>query len=726
PFDEIPPSPVLNPKEALASFKLHEDFELSTVVHEPNVQSPLALRFDEEGRMWVVEMRGYMLDADGTGEADMVGRISIHEDTNGDGVYDKSSVFLDGLNQPRSIAFYKGGVLYGGHEKLYFVENNNGKAGKMMVIDEDYTQDANVEHRTNALMRGLDNWIYNAKSDARYREIDGKWVKDRTAFRGQWGMSQDNYGRLYYNQNWVGLEADQLLPNSLLRNRNYLLSRNHISRLSYRDKLYPARVTPGVNRGGEGAIDDEGYLTAVTGSTGPVAYRGDQFPAEFRKVGLFCEPAANLVRLVHVGRDDGLAYGEHLMGEREFLASTDERFRPVNLFTAPDGTVYLIDMYHGIIQHKHYLTRYLREHIERRDLESYPQGGRIYRIKYKGNPRGPRPRMAGHRPKELVQFLSHTNGWWRDTAQRLIVDSGSAELAPALTALAQENETPFGQLHALWCLEGLGQLNEKAIRGGLASSNPFVVESAIRLSEFLPEKNLVGLMPEFQHLAKSKDLVIQRELAASLGRVPSREALVLLKKVLIRNIDLAYFRELAISGLEGREAEFQEVLGADFKDGKFLDYLKHCLTLKTTAATYKPPRNKEHHASFKRGEKFYIANCMACHGPDGAGMEMTGPPLVKSEWVLESDQRLAAILLQGLKGPIEVDGKNYTPAAEMPGLKVASHVKDTDLADVATFVRHAWNNRKGMVKADTVTKVRQKLADRQSVFTPKELKKEFP
>lgn len=726
PFDKIPPSPVLNPKEALESFRLHEDFEISTVVHEPAVQSPLALRFDEEGRMWVVEMRGYMLDADGTGEEDLIGRISIHEDTNDDGFYDTSSVFLDGLNQPRSIAFYKGGVLYGGHEKLYFVENNNGKAGKMTVIDEDYTQDANVEHRTNALLRGLDNWIYNVKSDARYREIDGKWVKEKTAFRGQWGMSQDNYGRLYYNQNWVGLEADQLLPNSLRRNRNYLLSRNHISRLSYRDKLYPARVTPGVNRGGEGAIDEKGYLTAVTGATGPVAYRGDQFPPEFQNVGLFCEPAANLVRLVHVGREDGLAYGEHLLGEREFLSSTDERFRPVNLFTAPDGTLYLIDMYHGIIQHKHYLTRYLREHIEHRNLESHPQGGRIYRIKSKVNPRGPRPRMAGRSPIELVPFLSHPNGWWRDTAQRLIVDFGSTDVVPALTAVAENHGSPLGQLHALWCLEGLGQLNERAIRGGLVSSDPFVVESAIRLSVFLPERSHVGLMSEFIRLAQSKEIVIQRELVASLGRVPSPEALVLLKDVLVRNLGAAYVRELAISGLEGREAEFQKVLGADFKDGKFLRYLEHCLTLKTTAAAYKPPRNKEHLESFKRGEKFYIANCMACHGPDGAGMDMIGPPLVKSEWVLESDQRLAAILLQGLKGPIEVAGNKYTPAAEMPGLKSAPHVSDADLADVATFVRYAWNNGKGPVKTETVVSVRKKLADRQSVFTPEEVMKEIP
>ena len=234
----------------------------------------------------------------------------------------------------------------------------------MTLIDEDYTQDTNVEHRTNALFRGLDNWVYNVKSDVRYREVDGIWIKEKTSFRGQWGLSHDNYGRLYYNENWFGIKADQLLPNTLMKNPNFQLGRAHGRHISYRDKLYPARITPGVNRGGEGAIDDNGYLTAATGAAGPVAYRGDQFPPEFQNTALFCEPTANLIRMVHLTRKDGLLTGEHLMGEREFLASTDERFRPVNLFNAPDGTIYAVDMYHGIIQHKHYLTKYLREHIQ--------------------------------------------------------------------------------------------------------------------------------------------------------------------------------------------------------------------------------------------------------------------------------------------------------------------------------------------------------------------------
>jgi len=726
PFDEIPAAPALKPKEALETFRLHKQFEMSLVSHEPAVQNPLALRFDGNGRMWVVEMRSYMPNANGEGEDAPTGRISIHEDTNNDGVYDKTSVFLDGLNQPRSIALYKNGVLFGGHEKLYFVENVDGKAGKRTVVDENYTQDANVEHRANALFRGLDNWIYNVKSDARYREVGGEWVKEKTSFRGQWGLSQDNYGRLYYNENWFGIKADQLLPNTLMKNSNFQLGRAHGRHISYRDKLYPARITPGVNRGGEGAIDDKGYLTAATGAAGPVAYRGDQFPPEFQNTALFCEPTANLIRMIHVSRKDGLLTGEHLMGEREFLASTDERFRPVNLFNAPDGTIYAVDMYHGIIQHKHYLTKYLREHIQHRNLEIHPRLGRIYRIKHRKNPRGVKPAMLGKKPGELVAILAHSNGWWRDTAQQLIIDAGDDSVVPALIALAGDHSQPFGQIHALWTLEGLGRINLAAIKAAMTSKDPYVLESAIRLAECLPSIDLIAAMSILERLAANPDLLVQRQLAGSLGRFPSADALVLLKKVLLNNIEAPFFREAAISGLEGRELIFREALGEGFRDEKFLGYLKHCMTPKTTASAFKAPRNKEHRESFHRGEKFYITNCMACHGSDGNGLEQLGPPLLKSSWVNGSSERLSAILLQGLMGPIEVNGKKYTPAAAMPGLKDAPQINDADLADVSTFIRHAWGNNQSVMKVEIVKATREKLKGRQTTFTPVELKKIFP
>lgn len=728
PFEDIPPAPALGPEEGLKSFELHEDFEIEVAASDPQVKTPLAIQFDGDGRMWVVEMRGYMLNMEAEGEADPIGRISILTDTDGDGSYDDYKVFMDGLNQPRSIAFYKNGILFAGHDKLFFVENVNDKAGTMTVIDENYAGKGNVEHRANGLMRGLDNWIYNVKSDARYREIDGKWVKDSTDFRGQWGISQNSYGRVFYNENWFGMKSDQLLPNLLRRNANYPKPFGNAANIAYREKLYPARITPGVNRGGEGDIDEKGYLKASTGSCGPVMYRGDQFPPEWQNTAFFCEPAANLVRVIKVDEKDGLLSGSLPLQEeeREFLASTDERFRPVNLFTAPDGSLFVVDLYHGIVQHKAYLTKYLREHIEHRNLESDPQLGRIYRIKAKGRPLGENPQMLGMKAGELVPFLAHANGWWRDTAQQLIIDSGDKSVVPALNAMAGDNAKPLGQIHALWTLEGLGAISSEAVLAAMDSEDPHVLEMAIRLSEELPDADKTKVFPVLIKLSENSEIVVQRQLAASLGKFPGDDALGLLKQVLIRNIDQPYFREAAINGLEGREQRFQEILGDDLKDGKLNEYLAECLRPKTNAAAFKLPRDKAHNESFKRGEELFVMHCMACHGADGMGMEQLGPPLADSEWVTGSHKRLAAILLQGMQGPITVAGKKYTPAAPMPGLKDNSDLTDKHLADIATFVRFAWNNGKDPVKAETFGQVRAELDSQDSAFTAEELEKAYP
>ncbi len=673
--------------------------------------------------MWVVEMRGYMLNIAGDGESDPIGRISILTDADHDGVFEGYQVFMDGLNQPRSIAFYKNGILYAGHEKLYFVENINDKTGKMTVIDDNYAGTGNVEHRSNGLMRGLDNWFYNAKSNARYREIDGKWVKETTDFRGQWGISQNNYGRLFYNENWFGMKADQLMPNLLARNPNFPKATGTATNISYRDKIFPARITPGANRGGEGDLDAKGYLSAVTAACGPVVYRGDQFPPKYRDTAFFCEPSANFVRMLKVTENDGALSGMHPLVEREFLASTDERFRPVNLFNAPDGSLFMVDLYHGIIQHKAYITPYLREQIAHRNLESDPHLGRIYRIKYKGNQLGATPQMLEKSAVDLVSYLAHDNGWWRDTAQQLIIDRGDRSAIAPLNVMAANQSRPLGQIHALWTLEGLGAVNTGAISSALSSNDPHVLEMAIRLTEKLLPAEAEKLLPRLTELAKRSELIVRLQLTATLGSVPGDDALVLLKKLLEENGNTPFFREAAIHGLKGREKRFQEILGNDATDGKLREYLAECLRIKTTAAAFKVPQDKAHLASFNRGETLFTAQCMACHGPDGKGIEQLGPPLVGSEWVTGSPERLVAILLQGLAGPIRVAGKSYVPAAAMPGFKLNPEVTDAQLTDIATFVRFAWGNGKEAVKPKTLTELRAALADRETAFSPEEVEK---
>ena len=176
---EKQPSPPLSPDEALDSFVLaDEDLQIQLVAAEPLVQDPVVISFDEGGRLWVVEMLGFMSDIDGTGEEDRVGRISVLFDEDGDGQMDRSQIFLDSLVLPRALAVIKGGALVAENIPLWHVSDTDGdfKADTKTLIDSTYGGHGMPEHSANGLWRGMDNWYYNAKSKYRYRNIGGEWI----------------------------------------------------------------------------------------------------------------------------------------------------------------------------------------------------------------------------------------------------------------------------------------------------------------------------------------------------------------------------------------------------------------------------------------------------------------------------------------------------------------------------------------------------------------------
>ena len=215
------PSPARTPAQELATFQVEPGMKVQLVASEPMVQDPVIINFDEDGRLWVVEMRGFMPTIDGDGETERVGRLSVLEDKNGDGKMDISTVFLDKLVMPRAMALVPGGVLIAENGALWFAKDADGnlKADSKILIDSTYSRNGLPEHTDNGLWRGMDNWYYNAKSRLRYRLEEGKWLRDSTEFRGQWGMSHDDEGRLHYNYNWSQLHADLIPPNYLSKNK---------------------------------------------------------------------------------------------------------------------------------------------------------------------------------------------------------------------------------------------------------------------------------------------------------------------------------------------------------------------------------------------------------------------------------------------------------------------------------------------------------------------------
>jgi mono/diheme cytochrome c family protein/glucose/arabinose dehydrogenase len=551
-----PPAPPLSADEALRTFRLPPGFRIEIVAAEPLVLDPVAMSFGADGRLWVVEMRGFMNDVDGRNENAPIGIIAVLEDTDGDGRMDKRTQFADGLVMPRAVAPVANGALVAEPPHLWFYvdEDGDGKADSRKPVADDYGDRSNPEHTANGLMWAMDNWIYSANHQTRFRFLAGEWRREPTAFRGQWGITQDDHGRLYYNSNSDPLRTDVLPAEYLRRNPNLLTPSGVNVQLAppQSTPVWPGRITLGVNRGYR-VLRDDGTLPSVTAACGPVIYRGTAFPAEFRGNAFIAEPAANLVKRLIVDPHSPVPSARNAYERSEFLTSTDERFRPVNLHNGPDGALYVVDMYRGVIQHRIYLTTYLRRQIQSRGLEAPVGQGRIYRIVAQGASRYRKPKLATAATSRLVSTLAHREAWYRDTAQRLLVERRDQKAVPPLRQLARNARSSLARLHALWTLEGLDGVDWDTVRFALDDPDVEVAIAAARLAEpFLarePDRAVVALMAR----AKWGEARFLRQLALSLGAGPAHVVDEPLARLAADAGHLPYVADAVASSLVGRE-----------------------------------------------------------------------------------------------------------------------------------------------------------------------------
>lgn len=453
---DVPAAPALSPEKALKTFKVAPGFRIELVAGDDMLDNPVSMTWDGDGRLWVVQMCAFMPNVDGKGENAKTGRVSVLEDRDGDGRMDQASIFLDGLVMPRAVAMVQGGVLIAEPPNLWFCRDTDGdlRCDQKTSVTK-YARQGPVEHTDNGLLFAMDNWIYSAKSNRRFQWKGGKLVETKTRFRGQWGINQDNFGRLYYTSN-----------------SNYLISdwdtHNQPIRMHLGDRsIHSIRVNPGINRGYQSAmLRKDGRLARVTAISGPAIYRGALYGESFTNGAFVPEPSANAVAYFEYSERQlspsfrHKIYDDPKWGKREFLTSTDERFRPVSLYSGPDGCIYLVDLYHGILQHKVYVTTFLRKQILERGLDTDNHRGRIYRLVPIGKKlASQRPRLIGAKPKDLTKYLEHPNGWWRDTAQRLLVQAGDKSVAPALTRIVESSANTSARMHALWTLRGIDAID---------------------------------------------------------------------------------------------------------------------------------------------------------------------------------------------------------------------------------------------------------------------------
>ena len=562
------PAPVLSPAAALKTFVVQPGYRLELVASEPLIQDPVVIDWDAQGRLWAIEMPGYMRDIQASREHDPDGRVVVLQDTNGDGRMDKRTVFADGLVLPRALKVLDTGVLVGEPPNLWFMRDANDDLkpdSKELVTNGYGRRESNVEHNANSLFWGIDNWIHTSEVDTFLRRKGGKFEVRRTLARGQWGATQDDAGRIFRNSNESALHADLVPTVYFARNPALTRTRGSYEFLGRPDDdlnvVWPARPTRGVNRGYQaGILRADGTLARFTAVCAPTVYRGDRLPAELYGNVFLAEPAANLVSRIVVSDDGTSLRGKKAYDRGEFIASTDERFRPVNLSSAPDGTLYVVDMYRGIIQHRGYITEYLRDQIVSRSLEQPIGYGRIWRVVHEGTRRGPSPSLKRATPAALVQALSHPNGWWRDTAQQLLVERNDKASIEPLKQLVDTGASPRTLLHALWTLDGLDSLDAAAVTRALRHSSRDVRASAVRLAERWLREGHAEMQAAVLALATDTDWAVRGQLAASLGELPQGTRESALAAFLERHATDPVAMDAALSGMNGAEPRVLEAL----------------------------------------------------------------------------------------------------------------------------------------------------------------------
>ncbi len=707
---------------------MEEGFELEMVASEPLLTAPVAIDFDSKGRIWVAEMAGFMLNLEGDGEDSPSGAIKILEDRDNDGIMDHAKTFLDSLVMPRALALVYGGLLYAESPNLWFVEIEDDKPVNRVLVDSLYATVGNPEHQPNGLMMNLDNWIYNAKSNFRYQRRDGVWYKEPTTSRGQWGISHDNFGRLYYNNNSTQLLGDHILPNRLVRNKYFVPRKGVDETLTKDNRVYPLHAAS-VNRGyEEGVLNQDSLLVNVTAACGPLVYRGGMFPADYDQNVFVCVPEANLIK-----RNILSFYGDRVEAKqawqgKEFLASTDEGFRPVNLSNGPDGNMYVVDMHRGVIQHYAFLSPYLKKVSAEKKLDTILNYGRILRVRTKDKPARDIPDLETLSASRLLVLLKDSNGWIRDRAQQYLIHKKDKGVLPELKKLALDNNSPLAQLHALYVLKGLNSLSFDFLQELAQTGGPEAASHAIVLmEEYASEKNVSKAKVLFAELLNRNEPMLDLYLSTTLGIWANYDQEVFFPFIYdlsSKYKDNTIVQEAILSGSEG-------VLSALKLKLEEMDDLRNTdLDVLAAASLERQEKDRPNYIystqvaradSRTNGAILFRQICASCHSSSGEGIHGLAPPLVGSEYISTHLEQLGLIILHGLKGPLNIKGELYDENRQMPGLKYNKNLTDKDISDIISYVTNAFSvNPKGL-KPEKIKELRDVNSKDGMEYTEKEL-----
>jgi mono/diheme cytochrome c family protein/glucose/arabinose dehydrogenase len=702
-FSPKPPVLPLTPEEQAKQFWLPAGYRLEPVLSDPLIDSPGHIAFDGNGRMYIAELRGYEQMPDGIDSLEPVGRISRHEDRDGDGTFEHHTVFVDNLLFPRSVMPFGADAILtsetnGDEIWKYTDTTGDGVADMRELFATGFGRGGSMESQPSNLFWALDNWIYSTVNSFRLRWTPEGILREPTGpSQSQWGATQDDMGKVWFQHGASGMPGYFQFP-------------VHYGQFAPPDQFEPdleivwgAPILIGdIQSGMPGTRMPDGSLIYATAAAGNSIYRGHRLPADLVGDYLYGETVGRLVRRLRPVTSGGLTQLRNVYPRSEFIRSLDPLFRPVGIANAPDGTLYIADMYRGVIEGAPWVKEgtYLREKITQYQLDKVLGYGRVWRLTYDGiAPDRTQPRMLEETPAQLVAHLSHPNGWWRDTAQQLLVLKQDRSVVPALEQVVRTSSTVLARIHALWTLEGLGSLDAGLAREMLRDREAAMRIQAIRASETLYKAGDRSFAADWRTRATDDpdvEVTIQAMLTLQHLKVPETDRVVTTARARHDARGVAFVAERILSppATAGGRG------GAALSPGE--------------------------RAAIDRGATAYAESCFACHGSDGRGTPLPGgrglmgPPLTGSARVAGHRDYVIKTLLHGLSSP--VDGRRLYPEVMPP----MGSSRDEWLADVASYVRNSFGNQASVVTAADVARVRQETAGRTAPWTAAELDASLP
>ncbi len=565
-------------KKALDSFQIEPGMRIDLIAAEPLVIDPVALAFDEDRQMYVIEDRGYPDPAEG-GTPTRLGRVALLKDTNGDGTYDKRSEFVTGLTYPNGVMPWRGGVFVTCSPDIFYFKDTDGDgiADIKRVVLTGFFDTRTAQIRMSHPTLGLDGWVYVTaglnggkvtspehpeRPAVSYTQADGRFNPETFEFqvtggKSQFGTTFDPYGRRFGCSNRHPIMHTVMEPWYLKRNANLLFNESiqNVSKVEAEATVYP--ISRSVTSADfHPSLIGRSHAGTFTAASGLMVFNGTGLTPAHQGNIFICESAQNLIQrqIVH---PEGVSFRSDLPYQgREFLSSTDEWFRPVFLQHGPEGGLYLADMHRKVIDHPSYVPEEARAGL---DFESGKTDGRIYRIvrkdfsESKSNDHS--KLSSASSIAQVVTALSSAEEWDRSTAHRLLLERKDLASVPLLRKSALESPRPESRARALWLLRSLGSLDLATEKKALADKEAGVREQAVLLAEAMCKEH-PGLVQAVVGAATDAAMRVRFNSALVLGSLEGPGVVQALAKIAVQDGADKWVRAAILSGIEKRMPAF--------------------------------------------------------------------------------------------------------------------------------------------------------------------------